>query len=102
MVTSPVLTDRSAVARARTKRPAFRSDARSSPHVGVALAKLGKRVRALREQRGLTQEAAAGKAQLDAKHYQAIEYGRSNVTVASLVGIARAFGVTLSELFEGV
>lgn len=102
MVTSPVLTDRCAVPRAPIKRTTFRSDARSSPLVGIALVKLGKRIRSLREERGLTQEGVAGKAQLDAKHYQAIEYGRSNVTVASLVGITRAFGVTLSELFEGV
>jgi transcriptional regulator with XRE-family HTH domain len=40
--------------------------------------------------------------ELDPKHFQAIEYGRSNVTVASLVGVARALGVTLTELFKGV
>lgn len=59
-------------------------------------------MRALRQERGLTQEEAASRAALDAKHFQAIEGGRTNTTVASLVGIARALEVSLSQLFEGV
>jgi transcriptional regulator with XRE-family HTH domain len=51
---------------------------------------------------GLTQEAAAERAKLDYKHYQAIETGSSNVTVASLVGIAKALRVKLAGLFDGV
>ncbi|MGH7328340.1 MAG: helix-turn-helix domain-containing protein [Polyangiaceae bacterium] len=35
-------------------------------------------------------------------NYQAIESGQTNVTVASLVGIARAFGVKLAELMKNV
>jgi transcriptional regulator with XRE-family HTH domain len=70
--------------------------------VTSALARLGRRVRALRAERGLTQEETAHRAALDAKHFQAIEAGRTNVTVAPLVGISRALGVSLSELFEGV
>lgn len=50
----------------------------------------------------MTQERAASNASLDSKHWQAIEAGTINVTVASLVGIAKALNVTLSELFEPV
>jgi len=68
--------------------------------VATALNRLGKRVRALRLDRELTQEAAAEIAKLDEKHWQDIEGARTNPTVATLVGIARALKVTLSELFE--
>jgi transcriptional regulator with XRE-family HTH domain len=68
--------------------------------VARALSRLGKRVRALRLERKLTQEAAAEIAKLDEKHWQDIEGARTNPTVATLVGIARALKVTISELFE--
>ncbi|HWO25778.1 MAG TPA: helix-turn-helix transcriptional regulator [Kofleriaceae bacterium] len=62
--------------------------------------RLGTRVRALRRDRELTQEEAAEIAKLDEKHWQDIEGARTNPTVATLVGIARALKVSLSELFE--
>ena len=65
-----------------------------------ALNRLGKRIRALRLERALTQEQAAEIAKLDEKHWQDIEGARTNPTVATLVGIARALKVTLSQLFE--
>ncbi len=84
------------------RRTSWRSAARSSPQVGTALASLGKRVRILRQEKGLTQEDAAARAHLDPKHFQAIEAGKTNVTMASLVGIARSLGVKLAELLKGV
>jgi DNA-binding XRE family transcriptional regulator len=80
----------------------WRSDARASPQVEKALRRLGRQIRALRKTAGLTQETAAERAKLDYKHYQAIESGSSNVTVASLIGIAKALRVKPVELFEGV
>jgi len=68
--------------------------------VARALSRLGQRVRALRLGRELTQGKAAEIAKLDEKHWQDIEGARTNPTVATLVGIARALKVTLSELFE--
>lgn len=70
--------------------------------MAAALLRLGARVKELRRERGLTQEATATKAGLDVKHIQAIEAGDSNVTTASLVGLARAFETTLAELLLGV
>jgi transcriptional regulator with XRE-family HTH domain len=49
--------------------------------------------------RPATQEVAAHSAGLDAKHWQDIEAAKTNPTVATLVGIAKALGVTLAELF---
>ena len=89
------------VASPRTPRRTFRSAARSSPRVNRALKRLGRRIRELRLAKKLTQERAAEAAALDDKHLQAIEGGRSNVTLASLVGIAHALGVKLADLFEG-
>jgi transcriptional regulator with XRE-family HTH domain len=57
-------------------------------------------VRALRQARELTQEEAAELAKLDEKHWQDIEGARTNPTVATLVGIARALNVSLADLFD--
>ncbi len=81
-------------------REKWRSGARSAPGVTAAITRLGKRVRAIRQAKKLTQEETAGRAKLDAKHIQDIEHGRTNPTVASLVGLARALGVTLADLFQ--
>jgi transcriptional regulator with XRE-family HTH domain len=77
-----------------------KSSARDAPGVATALVRLGKRIKALRLAVELTQEEAAERAKLDDKHWQDIEAGRTNPTVATLVGIARALGATIAELFE--
>lgn len=77
-----------------------RSSARDAPGVAHALRLLGKRVRALRLAGKLTQKQAAETAKLDEKHWQDIEGGRTNPTVAFLVGVARALDVPLAKLFE--
>ncbi len=84
-----------------TKRK-WRSGARSSPRVAKAITRLGRRIRRLREDRGLSQEEIAHRAKLDPKHWSALEHGMTNVTFASLVGIADALKINLSELVEGI
>jgi transcriptional regulator with XRE-family HTH domain len=56
----------------------------------------------LREQREMTQEEVAAAAQLDSKHIQDMEHGRTNPTIASLAGVANAYGLSLSQLLEDV
>ena len=73
--------------------------ARSTPDVGIALGRLGRRIRELRKQQKLTQEQAAERAKLDPKHWQQLESGTTNPTLATLVGISRALGVKLADLF---
>jgi len=43
----------------------------------------------------------AERSRLDGKHVQEIERGRTNITLATAVGLAKALGVRLAELFEG-
>jgi len=57
-------------------------------------------VRRLREKAGWTQEQAAGEIGIAPRHYQKIEAGDVNVTVATLVSVATAFRVTVKKLFE--
>jgi transcriptional regulator with XRE-family HTH domain len=86
--------------RKRAKRPAYRSTARSSRDVVATAKRIGETIRELRAERELTQEAAAESAELSAKHWQDLEAGRSNPTLSSLVAVARALHVSLSQLFE--
>ena len=100
MVTSPVSPEHPGVPVRRSQ--AWRSAARGSRGVDTSLRRLGRRLRSLRDVAGLTQVQVAEKAALDEKHYQTMESGLSNVTFATLVAVAKALGVTLAELFEGV
>ena len=59
-------------------------------------------MRALREDRGLTQQEAAEAARLDDKHWGDLERGLSNTTVATLVAIGKALRVSVSDLLEGI
>jgi transcriptional regulator with XRE-family HTH domain len=59
-------------------------------------------LRRLRREKELSQEDLAERAALDAKHLQAIEAGQVNATFASLMGLAKALGIKLSELLKGV
>lgn len=68
----------------------------------ASLRRLGRRLRSLRKEAGLTQPQFAERAMLDEKHYQAMEAGGSNVTFATLIAVAKAHGLSLAELLEGV
>lgn len=57
----------------------------------------GRRIRALRERRGLTQEDMMERG-FSLRHYQRIEAGRS-VTLRTIWKLAGAFGVNPRDLF---
>lgn len=61
---------------------------------------LGFRMRELRRDRGLTQEAFAERLGMLAPNYARIEQGRMNTTVDTLSRIARALGVDVIDLFR--
>lgn len=63
---------------------------------------LGWRVRQLRESRPWTQEILAARAGLDRSYVAGIEAGLRNPSTKALAKLARALGVTLSTLLEGV
>lgn len=64
--------------------------------------KIGDRIRKLRQERGLSQEKFANLCELDRTYIAGIEQGNRNVSLVNLEKIARAFGLSLSELFEGI
>lgn len=62
----------------------------------------GERVRQLRQDRGLSQEAFAHACRLDRTYISGIERGRRNPSLQSIARIARNLGVSLSKLFDNV
>lgn len=61
---------------------------------------LASRVRSLRKERKLTQQAAAESASIEVKHWQLIEVGGTNPTLATLLAIAAALNVEAFELLK--
>jgi transcriptional regulator with XRE-family HTH domain len=66
------------------------------------LSSLGKNVRSAREKKLLTQEKLAESAELDATYISGIERGLRNPGIKNVAKIAKALGLTTSELCEGV
>ena len=62
------------------------------------LAKLGKAIRAVRHERGLSQEALADAAGIDRSHMGKIERGERNVSVLNVARVSDALGVTIASL----
>lgn len=62
--------------------------------------RLGRRVRALRNERGWTQEELAARAKKHPTYIGGIERGERNPTLTVLAGIARAFGISLAALLQ--
>lgn len=60
---------------------------------------LAVRLRELREERELSREAAAEKSGLSVRHLKRMEAGTTNVTLSSLVALARAYGCAVRDLF---
>jgi XRE family aerobic/anaerobic benzoate catabolism transcriptional regulator len=75
-----------------------------SPRVAAALndgflLALGKRVRELRNRRGLTRRMMAREAEVSERHLAQLEAGEGNVSIVLLRRIAAALHVSLAELF---
>jgi len=62
------------------------------------LRKLGTAIRAVRLERGLSQEALADMAGVDRSHMGKIERGERNVSVLNVARVADALGVTMGAL----
>jgi transcriptional regulator with XRE-family HTH domain len=60
---------------------------------------LGRRIRHLRNRRGITQEELGDKADVNYKYLGAIERGERNPSIDNLAKIAKALGIQLHELF---
>ena len=62
----------------------------------------GQRIRELRSQTGLSQEKFALKIGMDRTYYASVESGKRNIAICNIKKIADGFGITLSQLFEGM
>jgi len=60
---------------------------------------LGKKIRKLREQSGLSQEGFASEAGLDRAYYGGVERGERNISSVNLIQIAVTLGVEVGDLF---
>lgn len=67
-----------------------------------ALRAFGLNVRRRREAIGFTQEKAGEKADLDPTYISGIERGVRNPSLLSICRLAKALGVSVSELCDGV
>lgn len=70
--------------------------------VSAAAAELGRRIRALRSSQGYSQEAFATECQIDRNYMDHIERGEKNVTLHTLLVLARHLSVDPGELVAGL
>jgi transcriptional regulator with XRE-family HTH domain len=66
------------------------------------LTRFGARVRHLRKQKGYSQEAFADRCGLDRSYVGGIERGERNVALRNVERIARALGISISDLLGGL
>jgi transcriptional regulator with XRE-family HTH domain len=62
--------------------------------------KVGKRLRELRTDKGLSQEKFSFECELDRTYIASIEQGRRNVSIANIEKIAKALNFSVSEFFN--
>lgn len=62
--------------------------------------KLSATIKKVREAKGLTQKEVALSLKMDASQYSRIENGKTDPSFTIVIKIAKALGITLSELFK--
>jgi len=60
----------------------------------------GEKVRALRKERNISQEALANLAELDRSYIGGVERGERNISIANIMNIAVALDVNIRDLFD--
>lgn len=60
----------------------------------------GKKLKKIRLEQGLSQEALALSAELDRTYIPSIEKGERNVSITVLEKLAKALGISISELLD--
>ena len=82
----------------RSERNRSESSVRGASGEPSLLPTLGRRVRELRERRGMTRKLVAREAGVSERHLAHVEGGEGNVSIMLLDSVARALDVTLVEL----
>lgn len=72
------------------------SRSRQSP----TLVALGRAIRRLRKERGISQEQLALDAEVDRSYLGRVERGDNNVAILTLAKLAKALGVTVAKLAQ--
>jgi len=63
---------------------------------------VGKRIRKLRSEQGLSQEKLALRAELDRTYIAGVEQGKRNLSIKSLEKIIIALNISFEEFFKGI
>ena len=63
------------------------------------LVELGKKIKALRKARKMSQETLAFDSNIDRSHISRIERGETNPTYLMIHSMAKAFGISVLEIF---
>lgn len=63
---------------------------------------LGKRIRELRKETGLSQEKFALKIYMDRTYFASVEAGKRNISVINIEKIAKGLNISISKLFKGI
>lgn len=61
---------------------------------------LGKRIKALRIEKGISQEKFALSIGMDRTYFASVEAGKRNISIVNIEKIANGLDVSLSELFQ--
>ncbi|EHL10869.1 hypothetical protein HMPREF9624_01016 [Oribacterium asaccharolyticum ACB7] len=68
----------------------------------MILEKVGKRIKTLRNEKKLSQEKLAFKADIDRTYLAGAEQGKRNISLKSLEKIVTALDCSFEEFFEGI
>ena len=61
---------------------------------------LGKRIRFLRNEIGISQEELADRAEIARTYITSVECGRRNISIVNIEKIAKSLGITLAKFFD--
>lgn len=64
--------------------------------------KVGQKIKQIRNEKGLSQEKLALKAEIDRTYLAGVEQGKRNPSLKSLEKIVEALGISFQDLFEGI
>lgn len=64
--------------------------------------KVGQKIKQIRNEKGLSQEKLALKAEIDRTYLAGVEQGKRNPSLKSLEKIVEALDVSFQDLFEGI
>ena len=64
--------------------------------------KVGQKIKQIRNEKGLSQEKLALKAEIDRTYLAGVEQGKRNPSLKSLEKIVEALEISFQDLFEGI